>query len=250
MVASRQLASVAGMVLLLLASALSTGCATRDAKPQDTEREMDIEPTVVGYDDYRDPLIHLNRAVFRLNDVTYRYALIPLSEAYNWGVPDPVKSSIGNFFYNIKMPIYFVNHLFQLQPEGMGRNLLRFVINSTVGLAGLFDPAAAWFELERAPTTFGDTLEGYGVGYGIYIVLPLLGPSDARAGTSLVVDYFLNPVPYLLDQPESTAVMAVDSGQRFASEAPRYLILREKAEDPYLFFRNLHLQGQLRNAEY
>jgi len=256
------------LVILLMACLLASGCATakgpRSVGPPDgrlpfpaARREAPpraagpaIKPTVVSYPEYRDPLIGLNRAIFAFNDVTYRYLLIPLGKGYMRIVPDPVHRSVGNFFYNLKMPIYAVNHLLQLEPKPMGRNLLRFGINTTVGLLGLFDPARDWWGLEREETDFEETLSGYGAGYGIYVVLPIFGPSDLRNSASLVVDHFLNPVVYLTENPERSAIQGFDFFQDYASEAERYETLRRKAEDPYTFFRNLYLQGVQRDADY
>jgi phospholipid-binding lipoprotein MlaA len=209
-----------------------------------------IEPTVVSYPEYRDPLIWMNRGIFAFNDVTYRYLLIPLGKGFTKVVPEPARDSIGNFFDNIKMPVNAVNHLLQLEPVPMGKDLLRFVINSTVGLAGLFDPADAWWEIEADPTGFDDTLAKYGAGYGFYLVLPILGPSDLRNTTSLVADHFLNPIIYLLENPERSGVQGFDAFQDYAPGAERYETLREKSEDPYIFFRNLYLQGVQRDVDY
>jgi phospholipid-binding lipoprotein MlaA len=221
----------------------------REAAPRPAA-EPGIEPTVVSYPESRDPLIHVNRAIFAFNDVTYRYLLIPLGKGYMRVIPDPIHRSVGNFFYNIKMPIYAVNHLLQLEPKPMGRNLLRFGINTTVGLLGLFDPAKAWWGLEREETDFDETLAQYGAGYGLYLVLPIFGPSDLRKGTSLVVDHFLNPIIYLTENPERSVIQSYDFFQEYAPEAERYETLRRKAEDPYTFFRNLYLQGVQRDADY
>jgi len=209
-----------------------------------------IEPTVVSYPEYRDPLIWMNRGIFAFNDVTYRFLLIPLGKGYTKVVPVPVRDSVGNFFDNIKMPVNAVNHLLQLEPVPLGKDLLRFVINSTVGLAGLFDPADAWWDIEADPTGFDDTLAKYGAGYGFYLVLPILGPSDLRNTTSLVADHFLNPIIYLLENPERSGVQGFDAFQDYAPGAERYETLREKSEDPYIFFRNLYLQGVQRDVDY
>lgn len=260
------------VALLLLAGLLAGGCAPLKGNrsdvpkvegqteapaerlpflsPETTLEPTVIEPTVVSYPEYRDPLIWVNRGIFAFNDVTYRFLLIPAGKGYKKVVPDPVRKSVGNFFYNIKTPVYAVNHLLQLRPRPMGRDLMRFGINTTVGVAGLFDPARAWFDLKREETHFEETLARYGAGYGIYLVLPIFGPSDVRNGTSIVVDHFLNPVTYLLENPERSVVQGFDSFQQFAPGAERYETLRRKTDDPYIFFRNLYLQGVQRDAEY
>lgn len=226
------------------------GGATPDPAPATTPagQTPPVEPTVVSYPEYRDPLIWLNRGIFAFNDVFFRYLLIPASKAWMWAVPGPARTGVDNFFHNLKTPIYAVNHLLQLEPRPLGRSLARFGINTTIGLLGLFDPAKAWFGLERAETHFGDTLADYGAGYGIYLVLPLLGPSDLRNGTSRFADYFLNPAAYITEEPQTTAVNTFDSFQLFAPGAEGYATLRQKSDDPYLFFRNLYLQGVQRDA--
>jgi phospholipid-binding lipoprotein MlaA len=253
-----------GMILCFLL--LAGGCATANRHPGGEGVKAEppaeiltfpapgsakaLEPTVVSYPEYRDPLIWVNRGIFAFNDVTYRYLLIPVGKGYTRVIPDPVRTSVGNFFDNIKMPISAVNHLLQLEPQLLGRDLLRFGINTTLGLAGLFDPAKAWWGLEKADTDFDETLAGYGVGYGIYLVLPILGPSNLRNSASIVAGHFLNPVVYLLENPERSAVQGFDAFQDYAPGAERYETLREKAEDPYIFFRNLHLQGVQRDEDY
>ncbi len=161
-----------------------------------------IEPDVVSYPEYADPLIKLNRTIFKFNDLSYQYVLIPAARTYQ-RLPTPVRTGVGNFFNNIKTPIPLVNHLLQAKPGKAGvDSLIRFVINSTLGVAGLFDPATAWFKLARTDTSLSDTLVQYGMGYGVYLVLPLAGPSNVRDGTALFVDGYLNPLSYL-HQPES-----------------------------------------------
>lgn len=221
------------------------GITTEDTAAVDGET---VEPDVVSHPEYRDPLIHVNRAIFTFNEVSFRYVLIPLSKGYLWAVPRPVRRSIGNFFYNLRTPIYFVNHLLQLKPKPMGQNLLRFGINTTIGLLGFFDPAKTWFNIERQETHFEDTLADYGSGYGIYLVLPFFGPSDLRNGASTIADYFLDPVRYLANNPERAAIQAFDHFQGFAPGAERFETLHEEADDPYLFFRNMYLQGVQRDA--
>ncbi len=262
---------------LLLTGAFVSGCASVSGaqavdKPQGSRSQLErptpagtpeIDPTVVSggssgsgsiSTEYDDPLIHVNRVIFGFNDFAYRYALIPLSKGFVRWVPSPVRDSIGNFFRNIKTPVYAVNDVFQLEHRPLGRHLGRFAINTTIGVLGLFDPASTWLGIEQPDTDFGKTLRFWGAGRGYFLVLPLLGPSDVRGTTSLVVDYFLNPIPYIVDTPESTFVTSFDQFQEFAPGAESYETfsesLRLKLEDPYIFFRNLYLQAQDRDAAY
>ena len=211
-----------------------------------------IEPNVVSYtidEEVDDPLIRLNRAIFAFNDVSYRYVLIPFARVYN-EVPTPVRSSIGNFFDNIKTPIPLANHLLQGKGRQAGVDFLRFGINTTVGLLGLFDPATKWFDLQRENTGFGATLAQYNVGYGAYLVMPFAGPSNLRDGGGTIVDSFLNPLAYILEDTDGTIVRVFDNMQEFSPSAPAYLELRKNSSDLYIFMRNAHLQDIQRDAEF
>lgn len=265
--------------LLIWVGVLASGCASTNGAPNNKKDDEpaqrsqlvratprgtpEIEPTVVSggggsgpggeiVTEYDDPLISVNRAIFTFNDYAYRYALIPASKAYVGYVPEPVKLGIGNFFRNIKSPVYIVNDALQLEPTPLGRHFARFAINTTLGVAGFFDPAAHWFGIEQADTDFGKTLMFWGAGRGYYLVLPFLGPSDVRGTTSLVVDYFLNPIPYITDNPDTTFITTFDQFQEFAPGAENYETftntLRGNLSDPYIFFRNLYLQAQERDA--
>ncbi len=249
---------------LISAGAVFSGCASvnggsihdgrvpeGDAAAENTDDAQDqVTPLVVGYDEYRDPLISINRAIFVFNDVAYRYLLIPAGTGYVNIVPDPARRGIRNIFHNIRAPIYAVNNLLQAKPRSTGKNLARFGINTTVGLLGLFDPAKNWFDIPREDTDFDETLAGFGVGYGVYLVLPFFGPSDVRNSLSTFVDYALHPVPHFTDQPLSTAIRGLDYFQEYAPDAEHYRDLHSKFEDPYIFYRNLYLQGKLRDEEY
>ncbi len=252
----------AAALLLVLAAGGIDGCAAlrgRDPPaasseaaphPQTTIAAPTISPTVVGYEHYPDPLIRINRAFFAFNDVAYRYLFIPVSHGYMRVTSAGVRKGVSNFFYNLKTPIYAVNHLLQWQPKSLGKDLLRFGINTTVGVLGIFDPARSWLHVDREETHLEDTLRGYGAGHGVYLVLPIFGPSDVRNGVSLIGDYLLNPIPYLTKFPESTEIQSFDYLQDYAPGADRYTVIRTKSKDPYLFFRNLYLQGEQRNEDY
>ncbi len=245
------LAPRAAVLLVLLAGSCAAKAAKpRPAAPPPPGAEAPLEPTVVAYGEYRDPLRPVNRAIFAFNHVVYRFLLIPLSKGYEKAAPKPVRRSISRFFDNLRTPIYLANHLLQLEAAAAGRTTARFLVNSTAGIGGLYDPARDWLGFEREESHLSDTMARYGIGYGVYLVLPVLGPSDLRGGVSLGVETFMSPIPYVLGNPESTAVRGFDSFQEFAPYAERYETLRRKAEDPYIFFRNLHLQGVQRDAAY
>jgi phospholipid-binding lipoprotein MlaA len=239
-------------VILLLAGLLNACASNAAAQNYSNDNILaDDEVTVVASKEaYYDPLISVNRAVFAFNNISYRYVLIPTAKAYKAVTPDPVEVHVGMFFENLKAPISIVNHLLQWEPSKAGRMTGRFLVNSTVGLLGLFDPAEAWLEIEAQPTGFSDTLRQYGSGRGPYLVLPFLGPSDLRGGAGVVGDYLANPVPYLTEQPDTSLIMSADTLQSFSGRADIYKKLYDSSSDPYLFFRNMYLQGQQRDEFY
>mgnify|MGYP003659065889 CR=1 FL=1 len=208
------------LVMLIFFGVISSSQALYASEATAPQALDDDEITVVSYDesDYNDPLMGFNRAIFAFNDVSYRYALIPIAKGYRYITPDPVETGISNVFANIKAPIHIVNHLLQWQPRKAGSSTARFLINTT--------------------------------GYGTFLVLPFVGPADLRSGTGIVADYFLNPIPYITEQPDSSYIMAGDKLQAFAPQAESYETLRAKSDDPYLFFRNMYLQGILRDQQY
>lgn len=222
-----------------------------------SQGSTEIEPTVVGYSvpensnadcvQYQDKYESFNRAMFSFNDSLYRAILIPVTDGYVAVFPEPVRDSVGNFFSNIREPLNFLNHTFQLDGEGMASSLSRFLFNSTVGLFGLFDPATTWLEIPEKRQTLSDTLAHYGVGSGHYLVLPLLGPSDVRGGVSVTLESLASPVRILTDDPETTILLVTQGIDDFSDESASYEELSEEAKDPYVFFRELYLQRQLRD---
>lgn len=248
---------LSAVLLLSPLTSIPVAAAEQAATTDQTATEAlgalsDDEITVVSYppSEFKDPLIGFNRAMFAFNDISYRYVLIPVAKGYNAVAPQPVRTGVSNIFANIKAPIHIINHILQGQPSKAGTTSARFLLNTTVGVAGIFDPASSWFDLPIEETGFSETLTQYGSGYGVYLVLPFIGASDLRGGTGEVVDYFLNPIPYITEQPDTTLIMASDTLQAFAPHAESYLRLREESDDPYLFFRNMHLQGLLRDKQF
>lgn len=211
-----------------------------------------IEPTVVGYKEetYEDPLEFINRPIFTFNDYLYRYFLIPVGKGYNAVMPDVVHSKISNFFSNLSEPLSALNHLVQGQGKESANSLGRFVVNSTVGLLGLFDPADAWFGLSEQQTNLDETLRDYDVGYGAFLVLPVVGQSDFRNLFSTIAEAPLAPIRHATDEPQTTYFLTWEAIHGFSQRADLYLKLRDESDDPYSFFRNLYMQDLLRDQQY
>ena len=211
-----------------------------------------IKPTVVGYQPqtFKDPLEFINRPIFAFNDAIYRYALIPVAKGYLKLMPEPAQHVVSNFFSNIREPLNVLNHLMQANGSLMGNSLARFVVNSTIGILGLFDPADAWLGIAANKSTLGDTLASYGVGYGAYLVLPLLGQSDTRNGFSTIVESLASPIHQVTHEPQTLYIQSYGGFHEFAPEAESYQKLSAESEDKYLFFRNLYIEGLLRDEQY
>lgn len=223
---------------------------------QTTNGPISIEPTVISATDqnmleeltvdYYDPLESFNRKMFAFNHVTYKYALIPLADGYKAVFPEAVRSKVTNAFDNIREPLNLLNNTFSGNFVDAGANLGRFLLNSTIGILGLFDPASSWFEVAPKKQTIGDTLADYGVGSGAYVVLPILGMSDLRNSTSLLGESFIHPIPAITDSPTDTYLRSFDGFNDFSAQSSSYITLYEKASDPYEYFRNQYIQQQNR----
>lgn len=121
-----------------------------------------------------------NRAMFGFNNKVYFYFFKPINIGYTSIVPPVARKGIGNFFSNIKTPVRFINCLFQGNFKGAGKEVTRLVINSTVGVGGLWDPSKKLFNIEKEDRDFGQTLGKGKMNPGTYIVWPFFGPSSAR----------------------------------------------------------------------
>jgi ABC-type transporter lipoprotein component MlaA len=137
-----------------------------------------------------DPLEPGNRVVFGFNELLNRALLDPISRAYSFVVPDVGRRAVRRFFLNLSEPGAFINALLQKRLRDAGATGARFLINSTLGVAGALDPATPW-GFERRHADFGQTLFSYGVGSGPYLVIPLLGPSTARGTIGRIFDGLL-----------------------------------------------------------
>jgi phospholipid-binding lipoprotein MlaA len=188
-----------------------------------------------------DPLQPLNRGIFWVNDRLYFYLLKPVARAYRVA-PEPFRKSVGNFFSNLATPVRLANSVLQFKFAAGGNELRRFLLNSTIGVAGLFDPAKklGW---PTANEDFGQTLGLYGVGSGIYLVLPLFGPANLRDGAGRVGDAFLDPILWATDGTgEVIAVKGYDQINTLSLDDDTYEKIKEEALDPYLFIRDAYQQ--------
>ena len=142
-----------------------------------------------------DPLEPMNRTFFDFNQRLDRHAVLPAAIFYNDTVPLPARRGVHNFLTNLGGPVNFANEILETHFGNAGKAAARFVINSTFGVAGIFDVATGWGLPERA-RDFGETLGTYGVPQGPYLVAPVLGPTAVRDAGGTVVDGFFSPLYY------------------------------------------------------
>ncbi|WDE12520.1 VacJ family lipoprotein [Thalassomonas haliotis] len=206
-------------------------------------------PSLVSYQSPDDPLRFINEPIFSFNDKLYRYLLSPLASGYEAVVPAAVDNSISNFFYNLREPLYALNHLLQGNVAQSGNSLSRVLLNSTLGLLGLFDPASRLMDIKRHKTTFGDTLASYGIGHGTYLVLPFLGPSDIRDTGSLSFNYLLHPLNFIKDEDAARQLLLFDGLHSQAPVLSHYPQIMADIENPYEFIRNLYMQNLRRDGQ-
>lgn len=214
------------MLTLALLSALTlAGCASAPASYP--------EPL-------RDPMEGLNRQVHGFNQSLDRAILRPSARAYS-KLPDPVISGVGNFFDNLRQLRTFINDVLQGKPRRAGNSLGRFVVNSTIGVGGLFDPASR-AGMAQHTETFAQTLAVWGVPSGRYVVIPFLGPATLRDATGRLVDFFTHPF-WVYDADN----VIVDQLWLLDYVDLRYRLLAadkalEQSLDPYVFLREAYIQ--------
>jgi phospholipid-binding lipoprotein MlaA len=190
-----------------------------------------------------DPLEPVNRVFFQFNDKFYFWLMKPVSSGYAAVVPEPARVRVKNVFSNVTTPVRLVNCLLQADLRGAGTELSRFGINTTVGILGINDPAENRWDIAARKEDTGQTLGVYGLGTGLYINWPILGPSSARGTVGMVGDAFLSPLTYY--PTESAARTGIRVGERVNATSLRlgdYEQLKEDALDPYVALRNAYFQ--------
>lgn len=214
-----------------------------------------------GVGEEYDPLESINTKTFEFNRQLDRFVLKPVAKGYNFVTPDVVQVGISNIFYNLRFAPRFLNNVFQGKIKGAGIEVGRFILNSTVGIAGFFDLAGE-VDLVTPEEDLGQTLGFYGVEPGPYLVLPLLPPFTVRDFVGYVGDVFLNPinwlvapiievdgVPSVISHPNRMTSTIVQLGARvgeIVNERSRNLEkfqgVEEATLDLYTAVRNAYLQ--------
>jgi phospholipid-binding lipoprotein MlaA len=188
----------------------------------------------------QDPWESWNRGVYRINDKLDRAIAKPVAKTYVRIVPHPIQTGVSNFFDNLGTPTVMINDALQGKLKAAGNDLARFLLNSTIGLAGILDPATS-AGLDKNNEDFGQTLGKWGVHPGPFVELPLLGPSDLRDAPARLVDAYTNPHAYIRNRPIKWGLYGV-----YLVEARANLLSLDETlknvYDPYAFVRDAYLQ--------
>lgn len=200
-------------------------------------------------DVFNDPLEPVNRLIFTFNDKMYIWVMEPVATFYSHAVPRDFRGCINSFFRNLQEPVRFINTLLQARFLDSVKILQRFVINSTLGVYGFADAAGNEFGIRPVEASMGETLETWGLGDGLYLVIPLYGPSTLREMTGTVVDS-LEMTPYYSWSDDLTVNGAIYVGKEtnnLSLHLGQYEEWKKLLFDPYVSFRNAYFQYRRRS---
>ena len=192
----------------------------------------------------RDPWQRFNRRSYAAGGFIDRVLIGPVARTYRRFTPAPLRRGLGNVINNLREPVTAVNGVLQVRTKIVAKAAGRFVVNSTIGVLGLFDVAGRG-GLQRQPADFGQTLGRYGVGTGPYLYLPLVGPTTLRDGAGGVVNTLTDPVSLATGGPSTdfalgrTVLRGVDA--RVAADGTLTAV-EEESTDPYATIRSSYLQ--------
>ncbi len=247
------------LLLILAAATLLAGCASQESKraaaaaqtgakqASDGKSSADDLDTYATVASVADPLEPVNRVTFWINHQLYTYALHPISEGYKFLVPEKGREALYNAFENIKFPVRLANNLLQGRFTRAGQETGAFLVNSTVGIGGLGRPAQHIPALANIPVAdTGQTFAKWGIPNGLYLVIPVLGPSTAREIVGQAGDWALNPVTwcgYIFGSPIwYIAIPSANTMRSLPYQLDVYDAATREAIDRYLATRNAYIQ--------
>jgi phospholipid-binding lipoprotein MlaA len=200
-----------------------------------------------GYSEIPDPIEEVNRTTMKVNEALDKAILEPVARGYRAATPGFFRTIVSNFLTNLKSPVTIGNQLLQGDLEGAGNATARMVINTLAGFGGILDLADEG-GIPHEPEDFGQTLATWGVGDGMYVVLPLLGPSSVRDFTGRMVDSYADPLRIYLFNVEDEGLHYARVGATVLSERERLLDviedLRKNSFDYYAAVRSAYYQNR------
>jgi len=184
-----------------------------------------------------DPLEGFNRVMFVVDGAIFVYFLEPVGKGYRYVVPRYARQGFKRMDYNIQMPKRLLNNLFQAKFKGAGITFTRFLVNTTVGVIGFYDPAGEWFGMEKYAEDTGQTFGKWGIGPGCYLYIPIMGSASVRDGVGMIIDDQLDPRAWIpFGGSGIRFVMKFNNMSLMLDALER---LREENLDPYTFRRDM-----------
>lgn len=240
MVFSHRHQTIARIIMVAMLSLSVAACAHR---PPDSEPRAQAE-----YDRVNDPLEPLNRTTHSFNMFMDAILFKPIAQVYRAVLPKPIRKGITNALNNLAAPLIFANDLLQGKPDRAHTTLSRFLINTTVGIGGVMDPATD-YGFERHNEDFGETLAVWGMGEGFYLVLPFLGPSNPRDLAGFTAEFFGDPTSIALREEGQTEIRYARTGLEVIDFRERNLDtldeLERNSSDLYAAMRSAYRQNRV-----
>ena len=208
----------------------------------DDEDDDEYDDAVVQIND---PLYRLNNEFYLFNDAMYVCFIRPAAKGYNAVVPEEIRISVKNFFYNLRFPIRFVNCLLQAKGTKAMEEFATFFLNSTVGFAGIQTPASYYESLPPSPEDLGQTLAVWGADDGFFIMYPILGASSLRDSARFIDSMFLDPISWLdLDWKTKYGILAYDKFNEISFQIDDIDALKKAVFDPYVAVRDAYVESR------
>jgi len=239
---------LSGMFMILpgFQAAYSADSPSVQASASDDEDYLDeADPRIT----VADPLSGLNRAVFDFNDKLYFWLLKPIAKGYKAVVPTLVRQGVRNFLHNLESPVRIVNCFFQGKMPAAASEMCRFVYNTSFGILGFLDLAKDYPHLNPPEEDFGQTLGFFGVGNGIYLVLPFLGPSSLRDTVGKAVDFFGTYTAYVKPDELAWVLKGEEAVNDLSFRIGQYEELKDAAIIPYESFKDGYIQYRKKKIE-
>jgi phospholipid-binding lipoprotein MlaA len=188
-----------------------------------------------------DPLEPINRGIFSFNNTFDHYLFKPIAKGYDTVVPGPVKTGVSNAFQNVADVQSIVSDVVQLKPAKLGDDLGRVLLNSTIGLGGIFDLATP-MGIERGDEDFGQSFGYWGIGAGPYLMLPFMGPTSLRDVVGRGIDGQIDPVGFVSSVPVRNSLQGLRVVDARVGLFPAEALMNQAALDRYTFLRSAYLQ--------
>lgn len=217
------------------------------AEDEEFEEDEDFEDEEEEVQLVADPLYSFNRQMWEFNDGLYFVLLKPVARGYGAVVPQEIRMSIKNMFYNIRFPVRFINCLLQGKGLKAIEEFSSFFLNTTVGFVGMVNVASIYENLDPSPEDFGQTFAVWGSGEGFYIMWPFLGPSTARDSVGLIGDTVTDPIFWMTYKSPFWVPIAIRAGEvvnKTSLTIGDYEALKQAALDPYVAIRNAFIQNR------